>query len=86
VEMKLGKESCEKGNWLPKMMYLQNNVSPAQNKTIYSDRCFKTKGDSTSNLAVPNCSSMEIYISTINDNNSCKFNHPKSSTRCWKQS
>jgi hypothetical protein len=73
------------GEWFPSIVYLQNNVSPAQNKTNDRYTSLKPKGNQARNLAVPNCSSMEIYRSTIkNDNNSCKFNHPKSSTRYQK--
>jgi hypothetical protein len=36
-----------------KVVYLQNNVRPAQNKTIYDDISLKTNGESTRNLVVP---------------------------------
>jgi hypothetical protein len=35
----------------------------------------KPMGMQQETLSVPNCSSMEIYISEINDNKSCKLYH-----------
>jgi hypothetical protein len=34
------------------VVYLQNNVRPARNKTIYEDLSLKTKGESTRNLLI----------------------------------
>jgi hypothetical protein len=46
------------GEWFPSVVYLQNNVSPAQNKTNDRYTSLKTKGNQARNLAVPNCSSI----------------------------
>jgi len=49
-----------------KVVYLQNNVRPARNKTIYDDETLKTNGESTRKLAVPKFATVCRYISAVN--------------------
>jgi hypothetical protein len=78
------RESLVKSEWLPSVGYLQNNVSLAWNKRNDDKPSLRSMGNQRETLMFQNCSSMEIYRSAINNVNSCKFNHPKSSTRYHK--
>jgi hypothetical protein len=51
IRKRLEKESCELRE-VSKVMYLQNNFRPTQNKTIYEDLSLKTKEESARNLSV----------------------------------
>jgi hypothetical protein len=64
VEMRLEREPCDFMK-VAKVMYLQNNVRHAQNKTIYEDLSLKTKGNKKETLLSKKCSSME-YIYVVN--------------------
>jgi hypothetical protein len=73
------KRVLNEGKWLPNVVHLQNNVSPARNKTIDGYTSLKSKGIKQETLLSQNCSNISDLYQQRTLANGCKICCQKSS-------
>jgi hypothetical protein len=80
----LKNESCERVNGFQVLCTCKTMLALPGTRQMMINQAFKQWGINKKPCCPKIAAVWKYIISTTNDINSCKSNHPKSSTRCWK--